>query len=242
MATGLTLLLHVSFLTSTLLLYGMPAFYLSLRTKEGIFRAAFFSSIFTFFAGIIIDHLAIANKSWVTESIFTYRVGGKIPLEDFLWIFLLIYLIVIFYEHFLDKGRHKKIDSHLKYLIMFFVLLFTVFLLILSLSPHLILIPYFYFWMGFLGMAVPIGIFFILFPHKTRSLFIVAPYFIALAFLNEFTALILGHWTFPGNQFIGWIHLGNVSFPLEELLFFIILFSSAITAYFEFFDDAIHLK
>jgi len=51
------------------------------------------------------------------------------------------------------------------------------------------------------------------------------------------TALQLGWWDFPGSNFIGWVSIFNIRFPLEELIFWLFLFAMAILTYYEFFDD-----
>lgn len=48
---------------------------------------------------------------------------------------------------------------------------------------------------------------------------------------------MLGQWTFPGDQFIGWVNMLGVRFPFEELLFWFMLAAIGILSYYEFFDD-----
>ena len=56
-------------------------------------------------------------------------------------------------------------------------------------------------------------------------------------FIYDIAALKLGWWTFPGTEFIGWISIAGVSFPIEEFIFWIILFALGVLSYYEYFDD-----
>ena len=63
------------------------------------------------------------------------------------------------------------------------------------------------------------------------------PYFVALGLSQELTGLRLKYWSFPGTHYIGWVTIINYKFPMEELLFWIIIFSTCVLCYFEFMDD-----
>ncbi len=83
-----SLLIKANFLTSTLLFFGLPAIWLSYRTKEMINKTALFSLIFSIPFTIVIDYIAVLDKAWyVPNSII--RLFGIIPIEDFVWGFLL---------------------------------------------------------------------------------------------------------------------------------------------------------
>lgn len=72
--------------------------------------------IFAFLTAIPIilftDYIATISGAWlVPKTIFPFRLLGVIPIEDFIWGLLFIYSVVIFYEHFLNKGKHELIDK-----------------------------------------------------------------------------------------------------------------------------------
>jgi len=76
------------------------------------------------------------------------------------------------------------------------------------------------------------------FPDLYNALLIIGVYFAYLSFIYEVTALSLGQWTFPAaNQFIGFVHVGGVTFPIEEFLFWIILGSLATLTYYRYFGE-----
>ena len=94
-------------------------------------------------------------------------------------------------------------------------------------------INYFYLKIGF-ALVLPAVLFLLFkFPDFYIKFFWTGIYFFFLSLIYEFTALILGQWTFPAeNQFIGYIGFGAVRFPLEELIFWIALGSVAASVYY----------
>ncbi len=103
-SVSLSLFLKTNFLTSTLLFFGLPSLWLSIRTPKQIKKTFLFALIFSIPLGIFIDYIATVDDSWfVPLTIFPFRLFNIVPIEDLLWGFFLVYSIVIFYEHFLDK-------------------------------------------------------------------------------------------------------------------------------------------
>lgn len=113
----LSLTFSVNFLVSILLFFGLPSLWLSFRTWSQVSKTFLFSLILSVPLGIFIDYIATIDNSWfVPISVFPFRLFGVVPIEDLIWGFFLIYSIVIFYEHFLDKGKHELVDRRMKYL------------------------------------------------------------------------------------------------------------------------------
>ncbi len=103
--------------------------------------------------------------------------------------------------------------------------------------PSLLNIPYFYLWFGIILLLVPVVAQFMTHSRMDMKILKTSAYFFYLTFIYEVTALQLGWWDFPGSKFIGWVTILGVKFPIEELAFWIFLFSMAIISYYEFFDD-----
>lgn len=236
LAVILTLFLHANFLVSIIFFFGFPSIYLSYRTKNGVLRALIFSLCFLA-GGIFFDHLAVLDNAWHVPTIFPFRVFGTVPIEDVVWALLLTYFIVIFYEHFFDKGKHKLINPHMKYLGYVLVSVVTFLLFSIALSATWLQISYFYLKGGLVVMLLPVGAFLIKFSKFLGIFLKTAPYFFYVGFLQEVTALQLGHWSFPGVHSIGWVTIFGYRFPYEELFFFLILNAVAVITYFAFFDD-----
>jgi len=230
--------LNLNFLFSHILFLGVPALYLSYRTQKAILRALVFSALFII-PGIFLDHLAVTDKSWfVPNSLFNFRVFGTVPMEDIVFGFLLAYLIVIFYEHFFDKSKHRILEGFGRFYPYLLIPLIMLSLLLVLTKSSLLDVNYFYLKAGIVFLIITALAFVFKFP-KFISIFLkTVPYFFFLGLLEEITALRLGHWEFLGKHIIGWVNIMNYKFPIEELLFYVVLFSVAVITYFEFFDDA----
>ncbi len=237
-ATLVTLSLRLNYFWAILLFSGPPVIYLSLRTPKVIAKAALFSVVLTIPFGIIVNFIGIQDNSWyVPTTIFPFRLLGILPIEDIMGGFLLIYWVVIYYEHFLDKGKQKLVDGKMKYLMLLIVLLFIVFFALLANRPEFLKIKYAYFWLGMILFVLPVISMLSIFPKLLSKYLKVTAYFATLLAMFEYTGISLNQWVFPGENYIGWVAYFGYRIPVEELVFFVILLVIGILSYYEFFDD-----
>ncbi len=237
-AVGISLVIQANYLLFTLLYFLPLIIYLSCRTPKVIMHVTIFSLIIALFGVTVVGYLVSLDHAWYVATIFPFRILGAATIEELLWSFLCIYLIVIFHEHFFDKGKHKPVESHMRYLVYIITALLLFFLInVYMYSSQLLKIPYFYFWFDIVALLIPLLLFLISFPSTLSKFLKTLPYFIFLGIIHELTSLQLGHWTFPGKHYIGWINILGYKFPYEEFLFITILFVSAILVYYEFFDE-----
>lgn len=231
-----SLLLKTDLMTTTLLFFGIPAVYLSFRNTHAVVKSLIFSLLCGLFMAFVIDYFAVKSGSWfVTRSY--WRLLDVVPIEDLIWGFLMVYGIIMFYEHLLDKGKHNLKDTKLKYGIVIAIVLATIFLLIYFFTDSLFYIPYFYLKAGVVLVLLPTVSFLTFFPRLLSKFVKAGVFFFIQALLIELTGLTLNQWEFKGNQMVGWVTLLNLKFPFEEFFFYIILFSTCILSYYEFFYD-----
>ncbi len=170
----------------------------------------------------------------------SYRLFGYATIDNIIWSILFVYFIVVFYEVFLDKHvkNSKLYYPHLKYLIIFSLIVFLTFIYLYFNNPSILRIQHFYFKVGLIVGPAPI-IFMLLKSPKIYSRFLkLIMFFFFLSFAHEISSLALNQWSFPdSNQFIGMIKLGTLSFPVEEFIFWMFLSSAALISYYEFYDD-----
>ena len=236
-ATIISFIFKTNFLISTLLFFGLPSIYLSIRNKHSIKKTLIFTTISSIPLGIIIDYFGTKDGSWyVPESAFSFRLFGFIPIDDLIWGFLLVYFIVIFYEHFLDKKGKRTINKKFTYFGIVLIIL-TLMLMILHILIPSINIPYFYLLMGILLFTIPIITFLYSNPKFIPRYVKISVYFFSLFLIHELVGMQLSQWTFPGENFIGWVKIFGHSFPFEEFIFFISLSTIAILTYYEYFAD-----
>ncbi len=230
---------EANFLTSTVLFLGVPSLYLLYREKIH-FNKIFLASIsFGIFFGFVFDFIAELNKAWDWRGGLLFgKVLGVVQIDVMVWFFLWIFHIFLFYEHFIDR---KKLKSNLsaRGLETFIVSVFSVILLITvyNFFPNL-----FYLSKAYLKLCLVILVPFLVICYKKPKLvWHTAPmvaYFFFVYLTHEITALRLGQWSFPGD-YIGWVNIVGVSFPLEELIFWIILSSLIGGVYYELsFDNS----
>ncbi len=229
--------LRLDFLLSTVLYFGAPALYLSVRDTSKIKRTAIFAACFSI-VGVYVDYMAERDLAWVEpKSLLHFRFGGLVPIESLVWFFLLTYLIAIFYEYFFDQLSHKPIGHRMKYLFFIVAIASTAFFLSLLTRNEIPRVSYFYLKMGIFLGALPLAAFIFELPRFLSIFLKTAPYFFALSLLGEFIGLHNGYWSFPGQHFIGWMQIGSFHFPYEEFIFWMVMFSSIVIVYFEIFDD-----
>lgn len=234
----LSLALHANYLTSILLFYGPLSLWFSYRTPTQIKKTLIFSVILTAPLTVVLDYIGVINRAWsIPVSAFPFRLFGVVPIEDFLFLFFVIYASVIFYEHFWDKGKRELIDNRMKYLIWSLIVLLLFFSTTLLAKPALLLIPYTYLWIGVIFFLLPTVTFLSFFPRMLSKCVKTASYFFVHTLVFELTGLSLGQWTFPGSSFIGKVQLLGYTLPFEEFFFWIILSTISILCYYEFFDD-----
>lgn len=233
----LSLTFKTNLLVSTILFYGLPATWLSIRNPKSITKTFIFSLILIFPFGAIVDYIATINGSWVVPTtVFSFRLFNIVPIENLIFGFILIYSTIIFYEHFHDKGKNKTTNI-LKWLLSILISISIVFCLIYLLKPQLFIFKYAYFWLGIFLLLIPCLSFISFFPKLLSKYIKTTIYFFGLSLIFELTALQLGQWTFSGNNFVFWIKIYNFTFPFEELFFYMIMFNIAVLSYYEFFDD-----
>ena len=216
----------------------LPAvLYLFLRERKNLKKISWAVIIFGVIFGFIFDFIATLNDAWiVTQVVFPWRLFGFYPLIDDIIGFILMTLIIItFYEHFLDDEKDSKVSKNLLFALVPTSIVLVVILVLYTINPFLLEIPYIYLVTGFLAIIFPI--FAVLCkPALLGKLLKTAAFFFFVWFIAELVALKTGGWIFPG-QYIGKVEIFGLMFPFEELFFWMLFYASTIVAYYEFFID-----
>jgi hypothetical protein len=109
--------------------------------------------------------------------------------------------------------------------------LLAVFLVVKAWSP--LPVPYFYCWFGIVLILAPIVVSCLAKPSFLRPLVILALMGLFWKTAYEIAALRNEWWRFPG-EFVGWVAPFGYHIPIEELVFWIVLFSPAVAVFWEF--------
>jgi hypothetical protein len=239
LAVVLTLILPINLFLSTLLFFGPPALYFSWRRKDVVARTLIYATTITIIS-ILTDYLAERDNSWVSTSMFDFRLAGVVPIEALVWMFLFTYLIVVFYLYYFDRASHAVIGKRMP-LVFFTAFGILVWFSFMAVTDIHFTVSYFYIKFGLLSLVPLLLAFTLYFPQYLKVFLQITPYFFVLGLLNLLISLEKGYWSYPGQNFIGWVQLGPYRFPWEELVFWIILFPSFLVSQFEFFNND-HLK
>lgn len=229
-------LLTSNFLISAIWFFGIPSFYLLYKAPKCAKKSFLFSVVFTFVGLPIIDHLAHQDGSWFNFSMTGIRPLNSYPVEDFVWGILYFFYIIIVYEYFLEREKILRMPKK-------FIRFEAIGLLIAGICSFLFYIfpaftiPYFYIFSMFIGGIIFPGLIIIAHPRLLNKMLRLTLFFLPLSILYEWVANYKVQWIFPWENFVGYVELlGGVRFPLEELMWLIIV-PPATAVYFEFFAD-----
>ncbi|MDP2943950.1 MAG: hypothetical protein Q8N57_00010 [bacterium] len=239
-AVAISFLTHANFLFSTLLFLGLPSLYLCLKEKKYLKKVLLASISFGILFSFCFDFLAELNKAWSWNGgLWFGKIIGIVQIDVMVWFFLWILHIFIFYEHFIDKSKLKSIVSKRgKTSFILGIALVFILMLIYKYAPNVLLIQKAYLFLCLIP-SVPFVLMLIFKSKIVWHTLRVIPYFFFVYLSHEITALHLLQWNFPGD-YIGWVHLLGVSFPIEEMFFWILLSSLIGSVYYEVIFDNSH--
>jgi hypothetical protein len=222
-------------LVSTILFFGPQAAYFSLRRNDIVGRLVVYSTAVSTIS-ILSDYLAERDNSWTSSSMFGFRILDVVPIEALVWMFLFVYVIIGYFLYFFEKTRHRTIGKRLP-LVLCAAGSVVVWAILASIFDLQFRVEYFYIKFGLMTLLFPLIVFMALYPRYIRVFINMAPYFVFLGLVNLIVSLHAGHWSYPGGNFVGWIEISSYRFPVEELVFWILLFPSFLVSQFEMFNN-----
>lgn len=237
-ATIITLIFKTNLFVSTLLFFGIPPLYLIKKRPKILLRALPFIIIFALPFTFMIDYLGVKDGSWyVPYTVFGLRLFGVVAIEDLVWTAVLVLFGITFYEFFLDFTPKKDfINQRLRYW-KFPLILLLIFFLFFFFAPNFLEVQYLYLKTGIVLIFLPLILFLLFYPKFLIRFVKATIYFFPVCLLFELTGLYMNQWTFPGQNFIGFIELFGLKFPFEEFFFFIIFGAGFLLSFYEFFAD-----
>lgn len=230
--------LHLSFLTATLLLFGLPSIYLTATNPRLAKKVFLFMLIIVVPMVFIFDYLAYVDQTWFVPNSAYRFLSNSIPIEDVVWAILWVYYGVMFWEYFLDTEKRKRLfPKSIKKLLVFVGSMLTIFFFLYFFYRNFLYAPYFYLGLGILFGITPLLYVLKRYPRLLPKLLILGVYFFAVSFLTEIVGLRQYHWYFGGKHYLGTLTLmGNV-LPYDEILFWWAIGAPAMICWYEFFAD-----
>ena len=230
--------LKITYLESLILVFGIPATYLSFRSKEKVYKIALFSLLASIPVAVIVELIAYWDKAWVvTQSVFPIRLFGFSPIENYIWQFLTVYLIIIFYEQFCKNSFRPTISKRIVIMASFLYSLMAVLSVAFYFESPLLHISYPYVWFCVPFFIIPVVSFLWKYPRFLFGFLKVQLYFLYIHMIFESIGVKLGHWIYPSTHYIGWVTFIGQNFPLEEFVFVMLIGAMAACTYYEYFAN-----
>lgn len=223
------------------IVYIVPiSIYLALRERKNFQKIFWAVLIFGGIFGFFLDLIQTYNQAWFVPDerlLFPWRILNVVPFDDFLGFLFMTLITVMVYEHFLDDEKNRKISKNINYILLPSLLVLIATVALFLTNPESLTISHVYLKGGLAAIMFPVAMSF----YRPKLI----PKFIAISalsffgwFAGEIMVLKTNGWTFPG-EYIGNVHILGVTFPWEELIFWMVFYSATIVAYYEFFvDDA----
>jgi len=229
---------RVTYLESLIIVFGIPSAYLSFRSKEKVKKVALFSFLVSVPVALLVELVAFWDHAWVIpHSVFSFRILGFSPLENYLWQFLTVYMVLIFYEHFCNKEFQSDFSKRTPLMLAALYALTFVVIILFSIKSSLLRIPYPYIWLCVPLFVMPIILFLARYPRFFRNFLKVQFFFLYIHLIFELIGVKLNHWVYPSSHYIGWVTLLGQRFPVEEFLFVMLCGAFAACTYYEYFTS-----
>jgi len=229
---------HMRPLISGIFFFVVPTVYLCIRQPKPWKRILAGTAFIGVCLGLLFNIIVSANRGWdevSSQLVFNYRLFGFWPVDEPVWFILWALFVFVFYEHFFDRESKGRISKRFLYFFIPTLFVFVGVLLTFWLNNQALRFGYAYFF-----SAIPIFFPLVYVLRKDPNLFMkffkTSAFFFMLYLLYEITAMKLGSWYFPG-QYIGWVELMGIRFPLEELIFWMSVSTFGVLSLYEFSVD-----
>lgn len=214
----------------------VPAIYLGLRAKKYWKKIIVSTFIFGGLFGFIFEFIQELNNSYHVVSRVFPKILGTVPLDNVLGHMMMAFLTLVFYEHFIDRKKSPHISKNIVFALFPALLVIILSLIIFFITPNLLTVSYAYFYLGMAAILPPIVLGFEK-PTFVKDMTVTAVYFFFLYFFIEIFAVKFGWWIYPGNYYIGKISVLGITYPLEELFFWMMFYAASLVSYYELFID-----
>jgi hypothetical protein len=222
---------------SQMLFLGVPCLLLAIYAPRYILKTVIFGGVFIPL-WMFVEYVMHTTGQWYAISVFKTRFLGGMAYDALIWFFLVQFFVVMFWEYFFEY--HTKIVVWPKRMTPLALSLAGFFFLTAGLyiwAPQFLRIPYFYLVLMITVYIIPLTLELKAHSYLFPKFLKLGAYFSYVFILYELTAIALGQWYFPSNQFIGWVQIFGQKFPFEEFISWILIGSMVCISWYEHFDD-----
>lgn len=213
-----------------------PTAYLALRAPKNWKKICISMFVFGVLFLFPFDLIAEYTHTWDTLSyVASYRIlGVELAVDNLIWGMFMTMYTITFYQHFMPNEKTSQMSPRLRYAVVFSIIATIIILAILFKYPSLLSWRYPYLFLGIAAIVPPIALGFYK-PFYIPKMTTITIYFFFFYFIQEIFGLRYNYWIYPGNNYIGWVNVVGVTFPFEELFFWMMLYAPTIVSYYEIF-------
>jgi hypothetical protein len=219
---------------TNLLVLGWPLLYLWTTSPKVRQRLDWRFSLFLSVFGVIFTSLARRTSAWASNSLFPFAIPGQVTVEELQWILLYFPLALAINERFFpaaDFGKPTRLAP------CYVIAGFWIGLILSPLPQTVELLGSFSYWKIGAALYFPtISMAIWIRPSVVRELIWSCVTTGPLHLGFEALALENDYWTFPG-RYLGRLPLGRHWFPLEELIFLILLSGPSLVAAYAIYQN-----
>ena len=214
-----------------------PAIYLGIRKKKNWKKVFYAVLLFGLAFGLVFAFVAELTLSWeVLSTIVPVKLFGIHTIDTTMGIMLMTLLTIVFYQHFIEPDSNRRISKNFKkFLIPILLILISIFFYALFYMDNF---PkqYSYFILGIMAL-LPMIYFVFSHPKFLGKILVASIYFFFLYFIMELFAVAYDWWIYPGS-YVGYLTIFNLTFPFEELFFWMMLYTACLISYYELLIDS----
>jgi hypothetical protein len=223
-------------------LFGAVAFclpgtvYLGLRSPKPWKKIFVATLLFGFLFGCFFEFIQQSNQSYVIAATVIPKIFGFLSLDFVIWHILMAAYVFTFYEHFINKTKDDAVSPRAKVMIIITLIVLAATIVLHYAHPNALSFKYAYAYFGTVAVIAPFALAYKK-PGYIRDLTLIAPFFLAFYFVIEWIGVPRQWWIYPSHHYLGWVSVQSLHFPIEELIFWMLLYPAALVAYYKIFVD-----
>jgi hypothetical protein len=224
----------VPWIVANPLILGVPLVYLLYRHAALRRRVRWtFIAKYVVFVSVFFDYLCVRYGGWGGSSSLPTLPGG-VNVEQIVWTGLIIPLAIVVNEAFFATNRPAALRRYPRTILS--VMFFAGFAFALVPPLRGVFEDYVYLKIGLCLYPIVFGLALTVNVAVWRELLIAIGVFGAFNLAFELLALQLGYWTFDG-VYVGFVDVAGYRFPVEELVFLVLLCAPAVIATYSLYKN-----
>lgn len=211
--------------------------YLWIRSRKPAKHILYATLIFGFLCGLLFEFIEQFNQSYVIAHSVLPKLFGVMSFDFVLWHVLMAAYVFTFYEHFINTtSMAPALSSRARKVAIALVIVILAIVSVYLYHPEWLRLRYAY---ADLATVAVLPLFLLAYrkPRYVREFVLISPFFLFFFFLVEWTGVPKHWWVYGGSHYLGWVTVQSLHFPIEELLYWMLLYPAALIAYYKLFID-----